>query len=101
MDGDDNFFLIRNGDISESVVLHSGKRHIEPESLKDGRTKKCWTQYASLHDKRGDNDTLVAEGQDDEQDTSDDEDNTRQQHPVSPRIANPIRPCFFFVVPPS
>ena len=27
MDGDDNFFLIRNGD-------------------------KCWTQYASLHDRR-------------------------------------------------
>ena len=52
MDGDDNFFLIRNGDTSEFAVLHSGKGHIEPESFKDGRAKKCWTQYASLHDRR-------------------------------------------------
>ena len=36
-----------------------------------------------------DNDTPVAEGQD----ASDDEDNARRQQLVSPRIANPIRPC--------
>ena len=42
-----------------------------------------------------DNDTPVAEGQDDEQDTSDDEDNARQQHPLSPRIANQSDPAFF------
>ena len=34
MDGDDDFFQIKNMETSESTVLDSGKDRIDPESLK-------------------------------------------------------------------
>ena len=45
MNGDDDSFLIKNMEASESALLNSGKGHVDPEIFKRWRMKKCWTQY--------------------------------------------------------
>ena len=53
-DGDDDFFLIKNMEESESAVVDFGKDHIDQKVLpvKDGRTKKTRYNTTSLQHRR-------------------------------------------------
>ena len=75
MDGNDDFFQIQNIEISEFTVLDSGKDHIDPESLKRWEDEEMLDPIRHLFITAKDNDTPIAEDQDDEQETNYDEDN--------------------------
>ena len=71
---DDDFFQIKNMETSQSEVLDSGKDHIDPESLKKWEDEEMLDSIRHLFITGEDNDGPVAEGQDREQVTNDDDD---------------------------
>jgi ribosome biogenesis protein BMS1 len=73
MDGDEEFFQIKNMETSESEVLDSGKDHIDLESLKKWEDEEMLDSIRDLFITGDDNDGPIAEGQDDEEGSIDDE----------------------------
>ena len=73
-DGDD-FFQIKNTETFDSDVLDSGKDHIDPESLKKWEDEEMLDSIRHLFITGEDNGEPIAEDQDGEQGTYDDENN--------------------------
>ena len=73
-DGDD-FFQIKNTETLDSDVLDSGKDHIDPESLKKWEDEEMLDSIRHLFITGEDNGEPIAEDQDGEQGTYDDENN--------------------------
>ena len=74
-DGDDDFFQIKNTEISGSEILDSGKDPIDPESLKKWEDEEMLDSIRHLFITGEDNDGPIAEDQDGEQGTNDDDEN--------------------------
>ena len=71
MDGDGDFFQIKNMEASESAVPDSGKDRIDQECLKFWwEDEEMPESNTTLHHRRRHNDRSIAEDQDSEQDTN-------------------------------
>ena len=97
MDGDGEFFLIKSMEASVFTVLDSGKGDIDPERWED---EEMLDSIRHLFITREDNNRPIAEGQDGEQDTNDDEDNASNADSSilqAPKSQTPLP----LVLPPS
>ena len=93
-DGDD-FFQIKNMETSESEVLDSGKDHIDPESLKKWEDEEMLDSIRHLFITGEDDDEPIAEDQDGEQGTNDDENNISDadSNPQASKLQTPSDPA--------